>query len=774
MLSLSTAAEEMLQRRQSRAGLLPFCEYTHHDWQMGEHHKRICAALERVERGECKRLMIFAPPRHGKSELASRRFPAWYLGRNPDKQILATSYNADLATDFGREVRNIVRDEPYRHVFPGLELAQDSTAAGRWHTNKGGIYISTGVGGTLTGRGFHCIAAGSMVETIDGPVRIEDVRVGDLVLTHKMRWRKVMATANNGVQDVITLSGGGANLTCTNDHKLLTEAGWREAKRCRHIFRLDLPALRAIVSTQRALEESEVLRATMLKAGPIQAIDGAQATVQALWGDHKRRGPQVLLEHMQGQVDREDRGASNNPAEALSGMQEDVSAGKQVCDDLQPGMRGAGSLQEDAGPGQSEFQGRGLLGRPSEAIPKEDIAPDAGQDNKMHGVQRASEPSASHRRESTERCGSELGGLVQAVPCEVSQVQRCIQAPVYDIQVEEDGSFVCEGFIVHNCGIIDDPIKNREEADSQRVRDSVWKWYTSTFYTRAMPDASIIFMVTRWMEDDLAARALESEEWEVLSLPAIENEHTDHEKALWPDRYSLESLQHTRSVLPRRDWQALYQQQPTVETGTYCQRAWFADRYDDAPETLNKFVASDFAVTEGGEGADPDWTEHGVFGIAPDDTIYLVDWWSGQTTSDQWIESLLDLIAKHKPLGWFGEAGVIRRAIEPFLRKRMRERHTYVRTEWMSPIKAKDVRGRAFQARASMGKIRFPKTAWADRVIDQCVAFPGGAHDDAFDVMSLMCQAIDQAHPAIEHKQPARVKDRWRRERVPDQAWRVV
>ncbi len=195
------------------------------------------------------------------------------------------------------------------------------------------------------------------------------------------------------------------------------------------------------------------------------------------------------------------------------------------------------------------------------------------------------------------------------------------------------------------------------------------------------------------------------------------------------------------------------------------------------PPKLNVYMASDFAVTEPEGERDPDYTEHGVFGMGPDDVLFVVDWWHGQTTPDVWIDSLLDLQAKHKPLCWFGEGGVIRRSIEPFLVKRARERQVYCRTEWISPIADKPTRGRAFQARAAMGKVVFPAgRPWAERIIDQCVAFPGGRHDDAFDVMSLMCRAIDQAHPAIVRPEQNKPRDRWRDDERGNKSpgWRVV
>jgi predicted phage terminase large subunit-like protein len=98
---------------------------------------------------------------------------------------------------------------------------------------------------------------------------------------------------------------------------------------------------------------------------------------------------------------------------------------------------------------------------------------------------------------------------------------------------------------------------------------------------------------------------------------------------------------------------------------------------------------------------------------------------------------------------WFGEGGVVGKAMEPILNRMMLERKTYCRTERLSPIADKASRARAFQGRAHAGRVVFPRRLWAERVINQCVAFPGGTHDDAFDVMAWMGLAIDQAHPAL-------------------------
>ena len=107
--------------------------------------------------------MLFEPPQHGKSELGSIRFPAWYLGRNPHRSVACASYSGDLATHFGRQARNLVADPLYEEIF-GKVISGDSTAADRWSTVKGGQYIAVGVGGPLAGRGTDVLV-------IDDPIK---------------------------------------------------------------------------------------------------------------------------------------------------------------------------------------------------------------------------------------------------------------------------------------------------------------------------------------------------------------------------------------------------------------------------------------------------------------------------------------------------------------------------------------------------------------------------------------------------------------------------
>jgi len=143
------------------------------------HIRQISQALEKVEKGEIKRLMIFMPPRHGKSTLASEMFPAWYLGRNPNKNIIFATYNQTFANDFGRKVRNHMLDERYREAFPTTILSGDSTAANRFHTTKGGAYFAVGMDASITGRGAHCLI-------IDDPIKNREEADSSLI-RHKIK-----------------------------------------------------------------------------------------------------------------------------------------------------------------------------------------------------------------------------------------------------------------------------------------------------------------------------------------------------------------------------------------------------------------------------------------------------------------------------------------------------------------------------------------------------------------------------------------------------------
>jgi predicted phage terminase large subunit-like protein len=137
--------------------LISFCKYMQEDYKVGVHHKRLAALLEDIEAGRKDRICVSIAPRHGKSQLVSIYFAAWYIGRNPTHKIMLVSHTTDLAVNFGRKIRNLVATEKYQEIFPNVTLAADSKSAGRWNTNMGGEFFAAGVGSALAGRGAHML-----------------------------------------------------------------------------------------------------------------------------------------------------------------------------------------------------------------------------------------------------------------------------------------------------------------------------------------------------------------------------------------------------------------------------------------------------------------------------------------------------------------------------------------------------------------------------------------------------------------------------------------
>jgi hypothetical protein len=274
-------------------------------------------------------------------------------------------------------------------------------------------------------------------------------------------------------------------------------------------------------------------------------------------------------------------------------------------------------------------------------------------------------------------------------------------------------------------------------------------------------------------EDDLVGRLLAKQDsgdkWEVVELPALLDDPP------WPERYDRAALERIRDNSDPRKWAALYQQNPTPEEGTFFQRGWFK-RYDPlkVPDG-HRYTTADYAVTDGGG----DFSEVGTHVYAPPGDLYLaVDAWFGQTSPDIWIDRTIDQFHKWKPLCFYGETGVIKRSTEAFLTRRMRERNTFCRLEWLTRTRDKPAMARSLQAMASMGKVYLPDNEYGERLLSQFLAFPGTRHDDAVDMCGLMALAIDQAHPGVmgaktEQKRKPDRYDRLFEESNEGESWRM-
>jgi predicted phage terminase large subunit-like protein len=443
------ARRELARRQAARTSLLAFADYTLPSYRAGHPHRLIAERLEAVERGDVQRLMIFAPPRHGKSELVSRRFPAWYLGRHPGRQFISASYGADLAGDFGRDVRNIIASSEFAALFPGIGLAEDSAARNRWHTNRGGSYVAAGVGTAITGRG----------------------------------------------------------------------------------------------------------------------------------------------------------------ADILS---------------------------------------------------------------------------------------------------------------------------------------IDDPVKDREAAESAAVRDATWNWFTSTAYTRLMPGGAIVLTMTRWHEGDLAGRLLAGqaaggERWDVLSLPALD----DAGEALWPDAYDAGALGRIRTAIGERDWAALYMQAPRPAEGAMF-RVERIGVLDAVPAGHGPMVrAWDLAATRATGGRDPDWTVGLLLKRLPDERLVVLDVVRLRGGPDEVERAIVNTASRD---GWGvrislpqdpGQAG---RAQVAYLTRQLQG----FRVDASPESGDKVTRAMPVASQANAGNLTLLRAGWNRALLDELAAFPAGSHDDQVDALSRAFAQVGQ------------------------------
>lgn len=305
--------------------------------------------------------------------------------------------------------------------------------------------------------------------------------------------------------------------------------------------------------------------------------------------------------------------------------------------------------------------------------------------------------------------------------------------------------------------VIDDPLKP-DDADSDTQRQRVNKRLNTTIKSRVNSRSTpIILIMQRIHDEDASGFVLDGgtgEEWEHLSIPALNSDGS----ALWPWKHTVDELRQIEKA-DRYVFSGQYMQQPVPDDGIYFERDKFR-WYDVEPKHLTYYGASDYAVTEDGG----DFTEHGVFGVCPDGNIYIVDWWSGQTKSDKWIESQLDLIQFYRPGLWAGETGPIKKAVEPWLTKRMRERRAYTTLEWLSHAKNnKEANARSFQALVENGRVYLPTNKeFSTELIAQLTRFPAGKYDDKVDVCSLFGRMIAEVWSKRPPEKTKRVShDRW-------------
>lgn len=815
-LDAATAAQQEMARRElAKNHLLPFILRFNDKYEPGWVHKDICDKLEwfsaAVAAKESPRLMIFMPPRHGKSEIGSRSFPAWHLGRYPDHEFIGCSYGSDLANGFSRKVRDVVKDTAFSAVFPECMVNKDSQSVEQWLTTKGGGYSAAGVGGPITGKGAHCVSSQLSVTTRRGKIPANQVRVGEEVLGYDHEsgqpvWATVEAVSTTRKPELVR-SGA---LVCTPDHRV-----WTENRGYIHAGELaaadDLVALRVLRgrvlsqtkgAPERAAQAGEpgyaaadVLLATVR---PQRITDSGEAYLPRVrWGEGvAREALQRLLRdaarYSEGEVAvrpmccdirqdclgvRESEAAPRRehsrvllpavlPAASDCVHPSDSADGPRVPDMQSPGDRAQAAevLLPPLLPGEPSWKGAEGLQGVSRRVASDALAHPASGSlvPAVHAVR--VDGGASHRPRLDEPCSDESDRPVPDVPFLVSRdagicagdLEAGLYGPgfdVVDLQTSTE-NFVAGGILVHNCLVIDDPVKNRSDAESATSREAVWDWYTSTAYTRLAPGGGVLVILTRWHDDDLAGRLLrkqaegEGDEWVVVEYPAqaVHDElFREAGDPLHAERYDNEALDRIKRAVGPRDWQALYQQNPTPDEGDYFNKSMFqwygAQEIPDYSE-LNFYTAWDLAI---GEKEQNDYSVGITVGVDKHDRTFVVDIQRGHWGPLELTDKILQVYKTWRSAITGIERGHIEMTLRPFLEKRIREeRLTSFYIEELNPGKRdKIARARSIQGRMQQGLVFFRKHCNATaQLVAEMMRFPNGVHDDGVDAMAWIGQML--------------------------------
>jgi len=310
--------------------------------------------------------------------------------------------------------------------------------------------------------------------------------------------------------------------------------------------------------------------------------------------------------------------------------------------------------------------------------------------------------------------------------------------------------------------LIDDPLKDAEEAASRATREKLWQWYTQVANARCHALSWQIIIATRWSDDDLIARLTDpknpcyrkevADQWKVVNIPAIIDDETIAAalgmkvgEALWPERFPLQTLQ-TARAMNEIAFSALYMGRPTPPEGSFYKQSDIQtyDRPDQFPKRCRAYMTGDLAVSTD-RGADRSCV--GMWGLDEDDTLWLhPDLFWDRKSSDESVDAIIEKGKRYHVMeAWF-EKGVLDRAIGPFLEKRMQESEAYFTLSRLPVSGDKGMRSQSIRGRMRQGKVRFPSFApWWPAAKEEMLKFTGSGDDkadDFCDMAALIGQAL--------------------------------
>lgn len=300
--------------------------------------------------------------------------------------------------------------------------------------------------------------------------------------------------------------------------------------------------------------------------------------------------------------------------------------------------------------------------------------------------------------------------------------------------------------------IIDDPVKNQDEADSETYREKLWEWYASTAYTRLEKDGCVLLIMTRWHEDDLAGRLIAAakadptaDQWAILNMPAIRETMTDKldprplGEALWPNKYDVARLQAIRSTVGPRVWNSLYQQRPSAMEGSFFKRDWW-QYYKQLPARFDIMLQSwDLSFKESKDGS---FVVGQVWGRSGPNK-YLVDQVRARADFPTTLRMILSLSAKYPR----AHTKLIEdRANGPAVIDTLKKELAGLIP--VEPNGTKEARASAVSADVEARNVYLPDPSiapWVHDYVEELANFPKGSHDDQVDATTQALHRLRHA-----------------------------
>lgn len=763
LLAMMDVLEERKRASLCRSDFLAFIAAIDPNYKFGAHLKRLGGLLMDVEKGLKERIAVSMAPRMGKSQMISIYYPAWYLGLHPDHKVIVASHTADLAVVMARKVRNLINTPEYQKIFPGTRIAADAKAAAQWNTTAGGEYFSIGVGGALAGRGAHLIIADDplseqdikagnttsldstyewftaglrtrlmpegkicVLHCLTGDTRvtmadlsekpIKAIRPGDMVASYAhgdFRPAKVLGWSNQGLDHIYAVAlKSGVIIRGNERHPLLVQQNgaqqWIKIKDLKPGHTLvtahGVPAPHLIAATpympvERASTITTKLGAKIQKALPLLAGVSGAGRLAARLGAALLRTPKdfALRATTKQSMRSENREESTTAPKSVAMRISRCSMGSlelttTACSPSNPGfVQYAGSLRMTATPPQ-----HGKLESLRSIIATQlDRFAHFCATHATWLLKDETPQSYSEKRLST--LNVTLDEIVSITPDGVEDV--------FDIQVEGTENFLANGVVSHN---------------------------------------------TRWHQRDLIGRLLKDsaqndggDVYEPFEFPAILYEHTDKEKSIWPEQWSLESLQQTRASMHHIMWQwyAQYQQNPTAAEAAIIKRDWIKWWIKEDPPKISFIVQSyDTALTTKERSDFSVCHTWGVWFSEENDqtNVILLNRVKGKYEFPE-----LKAMAHEQYEEWEPDSVIIESKASGYpLIDEMRRSGIFVQD--FAPGKGQDkiARLNAVSDMFAAGHVWFPETAWAAATVEEILAFPAGENDDEVDAMTLALMRI--------------------------------